>query len=111
MGSGLHEAFNPLTSLGLSDADSVRGTRLFSPFPETFGPTLVQNSRRRGKRVSKATAVQFLTVREGAARLRVSTATVYPLCTQGKLPNLRVSNSLRIALKDVEATLWRKNRQ
>jgi excisionase family DNA binding protein len=61
--------------------------------------------------VSKATAVQFLTVREGAARLRVSTATVYPLCTQGKLPNLRVSNSLRIALKDVEATLWRKNRQ
>ena len=41
----------------------------------------------------------------------MSTATVYPLCTQGKLPNLRVSNSLRIALKDVEATLWRKNRQ
>jgi excisionase family DNA binding protein len=55
--------------------------------------------------VSKATAVQFLTVRETASRLRVSPATVYALCAQGKLPHARVSNALRISASEVEALL------
>jgi excisionase family DNA binding protein len=101
--AGLHEPFNPLTLLGLTEAESVRPTRLFSPFSEAFGPTLVQDTRSRRKRVSKITAVQFLTVREVAARLRVSAATVYSLCAQGKLPHARVSNAIRIDVNDVGA--------
>jgi len=38
----------------------------------------------------------FLTVREVAALLRVSTATVYKMCGEGMLPHVRVSNALRI---------------
>jgi excisionase family DNA binding protein len=75
----------------------VHTARLFCPFPESFGPTLVQEKDR------QATAVQFLTVREVATRLRVSPATVYALCAAGSLPHTRISNSLRIALKDFEA--------
>jgi excisionase family DNA binding protein len=89
----------------VSEAEDVRGTRLFSPFPEAFGPTLVQETLRRWKAVPKATAVQFLTVREAAARLRVSPATVYALCAQGKLPHARVSNALRISAEEVEGLL------
>ena len=40
---------------------------------------------------------QLLTVREVAARLRVSRATVYRLVQAGALPVLRVSNSIRIS--------------
>ncbi len=38
----------------------------------------------------------FLTVREVADLLRVSTATVYKLCSGGVLPHARVLNSIRI---------------
>jgi excisionase family DNA binding protein len=105
VGSRLYEPFNPLTLLGFSEAVGVRPTRLLSPFPDASGPTLVQERHR------QATAVQFLTVREVAARLRVSPVTVYALCAGGKLPHTRVSNSVRIALEDLEAFLRRKNRQ
>jgi excisionase family DNA binding protein len=39
---------------------------------------------------------RLLTVREVAARLRVSRATVYRLVRAGALPVLRVSNAIRI---------------
>jgi excisionase family DNA binding protein len=38
----------------------------------------------------------LLTVREAARVLRVSTATVYKLCTRGELGHVRVLNSIRI---------------
>jgi excisionase family DNA binding protein len=38
----------------------------------------------------------LLTVREVARVLRVSTATVYKLCTRGELAHVRVLNSIRI---------------
>jgi len=38
----------------------------------------------------------FLTVRQVAARLGVSTATVYKLCTRGELRYVRVLGSIRI---------------
>jgi excisionase family DNA binding protein len=38
----------------------------------------------------------YLTVREVARRLRVSTATVYKLCARGELVHVRVLNVLRI---------------
>ncbi|HVP66369.1 MAG TPA: helix-turn-helix domain-containing protein [Anaeromyxobacteraceae bacterium] len=44
---------------------------------------------------------RLLTVREVAARLQVSTATVYRLCGEGKLPHVRVSNSIRISPGEV----------
>jgi excisionase family DNA binding protein len=43
----------------------------------------------------------LLTVREVAARLRVSTATVYKLCRRGVLRHVRVLNVLRIAPADL----------
>jgi len=46
---------------------------------------------------------QLLTVREVAARLAVSTATVYALCERGQLRHVRVSNAIRIKPAEVEA--------
>ena len=43
----------------------------------------------------------MLSVREIAARLGVSTATVYSLCERGELPHVRVSNAIRIAPTDL----------
>jgi excisionase family DNA binding protein len=44
----------------------------------------------------------LLTVREVAARLKVSTATVYKLCRRGVLRHVRVLNALRIAPADLD---------
>jgi excisionase family DNA binding protein len=38
----------------------------------------------------------YLTVREVAERFRVCTATIYALVKAGKLPHVRVSNSIRV---------------
>ena len=45
----------------------------------------------------------FLTVRQVAARLHVSTATVYKLCARRELPYLRVLGAIRIAVADLAA--------
>jgi excisionase family DNA binding protein len=45
----------------------------------------------------------LLTVRAVAARLGVSTATVYKLVGQGDLPHARVSNAIRISPVDLAA--------
>jgi excisionase family DNA binding protein len=58
-----------------------------------------------------ATIGPFLTVREVAARLRLSTATVYELCESGGLVHLRVSNSIRVAEGDLGAFLLRQERK
>ena len=41
----------------------------------------------------------FLTVREAARALRVSTATVYKLCAREELAHVRVLNVIRIPAK------------
>jgi excisionase family DNA binding protein len=49
---------------------------------------------------------RLLTVKEAAARLRASTATVYGLCERGRLPYVRVStHAIRIAEADLSAFL------
>lgn len=49
-------------------------------------------------------ADRLLTVKEAAARLRVSTATVYGLCGRGALRYVRIStHAIRIAEPDLEA--------
>jgi excisionase family DNA binding protein len=49
----------------------------------------------------------LLTVREVAARLSVSTATIYALCDRGELPHIRISNAIRISPADLETFLNR----
>lgn len=55
--------------------------------------------------MSKTTAIQFLTVKEAAAKLRVSRATVYALRARGTLAHARISNALSIPVRDVDALL------
>jgi len=52
----------------------------------------------------------LLTVREVAAYMRVSTATVYELCARGKLRHVRVINAIRIEPCDVRSLLRRERR-
>jgi excisionase family DNA binding protein len=48
----------------------------------------------------------LLTVKEAAARLRVSTATVYGLCERGRLPHVRIStHAIRITADDLAGYL------
>jgi excisionase family DNA binding protein len=44
----------------------------------------------------------LLTVREVAARLRLSTATVYKLCRSGALRHVRISNAVRVPMGELE---------
>ena len=68
----------------------------------------VSPNPQRGLQVRPADASRLLTVREVAACLRTSTATVYALCGRGDLPHARVSNAIRIRPEDLEAYLLRK---
>jgi excisionase family DNA binding protein len=49
----------------------------------------------------------LLTVRAVAARLGVSTATVYKIVAQGDLPHVRLSNAIRVTPADLDAFLVR----
>ena len=54
-------------------------------------------------------ANELLSVREIAARLGVSTATVYGLCERGELTHVRVSNAIRIPPANLAAFLdWKR---
>jgi excisionase family DNA binding protein len=52
----------------------------------------------------------LLSVREIAARLGVSTATVYRLCDRGELPHVRISNAIRFAPADLAEFIARTRR-
>ena len=49
----------------------------------------------------------LLTVREVAAYLLVSTATVYGLCARDELRHIRVLNAIRVATRDLAALVMR----
>jgi excisionase family DNA binding protein len=72
----------------------------------------VSPNLRRGLQVAPAEGSRLLTVREVAARLRTSTATVYGVCERGELAHLRVSNAIRIRPEDLDEFLarWRRTR-
>lgn len=53
---------------------------------------------------------RMLTVREVARILRVSTATVYKLCTRGELGHVRVLNSIRIPAWAVDRSVEASSR-
>jgi len=56
-------------------------------------------------------ADHLLSVREVAARLGASTATVYALCDRGQVPHVRVSNAIRIAPADLVDFIVRGRRR
>jgi excisionase family DNA binding protein len=45
----------------------------------------------------------LLTVKEVARQLGLSTATVYGLCADGRLPHIRILNAIRVAPADLAA--------
>lgn len=54
--------------------------------------------------VAKGPKSSLLTVKEAAARLRMSAASVYALCERGALPHVRLStHSIRILEQDLAA--------
>jgi excisionase family DNA binding protein len=56
-----------------------------------------------------ARSEQYLTVREVARRLRVSTATVYKLCARGELVHVRVLNVVRNPATALQARATRSH--
>jgi excisionase family DNA binding protein len=80
-----HPAWHPLDNTGV---EGGAGSHRVAPLPSV--------ATRFGGLVVHDTVGPLLTVREVAARLRVSRATVYRLVQGGTLPTLRVSNSIRI---------------
>lgn len=51
---------------------------------------------------TRSACSRLLTVKEVAARLRISTATVYGLCERGRLPYVRIStHAIRVAEQDL----------
>ena len=56
-------------------------------------------------------ADRLLTVKEAAARLRISTATVYALCARGVLEHVRISTyAIRIAEEQLSRFIRRRSR-
>lgn len=56
-------------------------------------------------------AGRLLSVREVAAGLGMSSATVYRLCDRGELAHVRVSNAIRVGPDDLDTYLhggWRR---
>jgi excisionase family DNA binding protein len=51
----------------------------------------------------------LLTVREVAAHLKLSTATVYKLVDRGDIPHVRVSNAIRVCLDNFAVYLSRQH--
>jgi excisionase family DNA binding protein len=80
-----HLASYPLDNTAV---EGGAGSHTVAPLPPVATPF--------GALVVRGTPGALLTVREVAARLRVSRATVYRLVQAGALPTLRVSNSIRI---------------
>ena len=80
------------TALAIRPVRAVRGR----PAPEVapFGPPVVR----------------LLTVRDVAAALQVSTATLYALVERGELAHVRVSNSIRVAPVALQSYLARAGR-
>ena len=81
----VHLASYPLDNTGVGGGAGSHTVAPLPPVATPFGALVVHDAVGR-----------LLTVREVAARLRVSRATIYRLVQAGALPVLRVSNSIRI---------------
>jgi len=100
-------SIQPVTSIeghgGHSDGLPPRGAQRTLRSGTPAGPKL-------GLQGPSFSVPALLTVREAAARLRVSTATVYALCERGELRHVRVSNAIRLRVEDLEDFIRRGGR-
>ncbi len=87
---------NPSFSLGSESPTQSNASQRNGEFRKKFVPSLSPTFRR-----ITVGGDHLLSVREAAARLDVSTATVYKLCERDELPHVRVSNAIRIAPVDL----------
>ncbi len=85
-------SFSLGTEGSTQSSSSQRNGEIRKKFVPSLSPTF------RGITVG---ADHLLSAREVAARLGVSTATVYKLCERSELPHVRVSNAIRIAPADL----------
>ena len=77
--------------------DGGAGSHTVAPLPQVATPF--------GALVVHDAVGRLLTVREVAARLRVSRATVYRLVQAGTLPCVRISNSIRVPAQALDAVV------
>jgi excisionase family DNA binding protein len=99
---GVSDSSKSLEVQRVTKGDLSRASPGIAPDSRSFGAIVVQADRPGSE---AATIGPFLTVREVAARLRVSTATVYSLCESGGLSHVRVSNSIRVAERSLRQYL------
>ena len=79
------------------------GVKGFAGFPKpSCGPGCGPGFRPAAVGLARG-AARLLSVREVAAHLSVSTATVYKLARTGQLRHLRVANTVRVDPADLEA--------
>jgi len=81
--------------------ERIQPSQVLSPISKNFTTRLLTDSAV-GQVLSQLTA-DLLSVADVAARLRVSTATVYALVDRGELRHVRVSNAIRISPADLAA--------
>ena len=103
---GVADSSKPLEVQRVARSDLSRASPEIAPNSQSFGAIVVQAERAGGSE-SDLTG-HYLTVREVAARLRLSTATVYRLCESGGLEHLRVSNAIRVAESDLREFVRRQ---
>ena len=85
------------------DGDLSRASPRIAPNSQPFGALVVQAE---GVGSGASTTVgPYLSAREVANRLRLSTVTVYALCARGELRHVRVMNCIRVAQSDLLAFL------
>src|SRR5262249_14825026 len=108
---------NPAESLAAGRGGGVQPSQPFAGITPPFAAPLrhgMPAAAGRARRLLPAIRVldggkgNLLTVRAVAARLGVSTATVYGLCARGELRHVRVSNAIRIEPAELEAFVARK---
>jgi excisionase family DNA binding protein len=72
---------------------------------EPSSHTPAHHSRRPKPSDGESRSLELLTITEVASALRVSKMTVYRLIKSGRLPGLRVGNSIRVYRDDLSAFL------
>ncbi len=96
-----------LSFQALHDGSVSTDSHRFAPASTTLVSAVSQETPAKRRRLAPVAADVFLTVRDVAALLKVSTATVYKLCDHGELPHARVLNSIRLTRASVDAYLAR----
>ena len=101
---GVAEGSKPLEIQLVVSGDVSRASPGIAPNSQSFGAIVVQGNPVAGGSGSGSTG-PYLTVREVATRMRLSTATIYRLCESGGLGHVRVSNAIRVAEADLRRYL------